>query len=119
MHMKYVAIPVTNNRLSEYFGECDHFEIYVTDRKVISRKIVPAPPFADVEELPLWLKMHGITDVISFKLNPKIITLFVSRKVNLYVGIPFESPDKLIEDYLQGKLESDKNIIKEITNNQF
>ncbi len=118
--MKHVAIPVTNNRLSEYFGECDHYLIYNTGRKVVSKKTLPALPLADVAaQLPAWLEKYRITDVISFKINPKIITLFISRKVNLYVGIPFESPDNLIEDYLQGKLESDQNIIKEITNNQF
>ena len=42
MHMKYVAIPVTNNRLSEYFGECDHYEIYALTQSY-QQKIVPAP----------------------------------------------------------------------------
>jgi len=47
--------------------------------------------------------------------NPKIINLFASKKVNLFVGVPIDSPEKLIEAYLQGKLESDEKIIQEIT----
>ena len=115
--MRRVAIPISKNELSEFFGECNHYEIFEIDKKVINRKLVEIPLNMDISELPKWLKTQGVSDVIAYKVNKKIITLFASNKVNLFVGIAKKSPRNLIDDYLQGKLESDKNIIEEITNN--
>jgi hypothetical protein len=112
---KRVAIPVTNEQLSEYFGECSHYEIFEIDGKIVYRKEANFPAGAVSSELPEWLEEKGITDVITFKVNHKIINLFASKKVNLFVGVPIDSPQNLIEAYLQGKLESDEKIIQEIT----
>jgi hypothetical protein len=115
MMKKRVAIPVTNEQLSEYFGECSHYEIFEIDGKIVDRKEAKFPEGTVASELPGWLEEKGITDVITFKVNPDIINRFVSKKVNLFVGVPMDSPQKLIEDYLQGSLESDEKIIQEIT----
>lgn len=112
---KRVAIPVTNEQLSENFGECSHYEIFEIDGNKVDRQEANFPAGTVATELPVWLEEKGITDVITFKVNPKIINLFVSKKVNLFVGVPMDSPQKLIEDYMQGKLESDEKIIQEIT----
>ena len=113
--MKRVAIPVTNNQLSEFFGECNHYEIFEIDRGVPEKKSIEIPKGTDITELPGWLEKQGVTDVIAYKVNKKIISLFASKKVNLFVGGQVETPQKLIDEYLQGRLESDKKIITEIT----
>ncbi len=115
--MKRVAIPISKNELSEFFGECNHYEIFEIDKKIIDRKLVEIPSGFNILELPEWLKNQGVTDVIAYKISKQIISLFASNKVNLFVGVPKKSPQNLIDDYLQGTLESDKNIIEEITNN--
>ncbi|SHE78375.1 Predicted Fe-Mo cluster-binding protein, NifX family [Mariniphaga anaerophila] len=112
---KRVAIPVTNGQLSEYFGECNHYEIFEIDGKLVGKKEERFPAGTVAAELPEWLEKKGITDVIVYRVNSKIIKLFASKKVNLFVGVPIDSPQKLIENYLQGKLESDEKIIREIT----
>ena len=116
--MKRIAIPIVNNRLSEYFGECEAYEIYDVEQKITGKKSAGIPVGIAIEELPGWLEKQGVTDVITFKVNPKIIRLFASRKVNLYVGISLDNPDNLIDEYLQGKLESDEKIIQELTGNE-
>lgn len=113
--MRRVAIPVTNHLLSEYFGECSHYEIFEIDRKVLNRKQIEVPAGTVMAELPGWLEKQGITDVITYKVNAKIISLFASKKVNLFVGIAMNTPQVLIDDYLNGRLESNKKIIEEIT----
>ena len=113
--MKRVAIPVTNNQLSEFFGECSHYEIFEIDRGVSEKKSIEIPKGTDITELPGWLEKQGVTDVIAYKVNRKIISLFASKKVNLFVGVQVETPQKLIDEYLLGRLESDKKIITEIT----
>ena len=113
--MKRVAIPISDNRLSEYFGGCNYYEIFEIDGDKIRKKMFELPDVKEVAELPAWLQEQGITDVIAYKVNKQIISLFASKKVNLFVGVPISSPEKLIDDYLQGKLESDKKIITELT----
>ena len=113
--MKRVAIPISKSELSEFFGQCNHYEIFEIEKEIINRKMVEIPDGMDVTQLPGWLKEMGVSDVIAYKVNKKIITLFASNKVNLFVGISQKSPENLIDDYLQGILESDKDIIDEIT----
>jgi len=112
---KRVAIPVTNEQLSEFFGECSHYEIFEIDGKIVDMNEAKFPEGKVASELPGWLEEKGITDVITFRVNPKIIHSFASKKVNLFVGIQPDTPQKLIEDYMQGKLESDEKMIHEIT----
>ena len=114
--MKKVAIPISNNELSEYFGGCNYYEIFEIEGKNIQRKRMELPDVSNITELPNWLESQGVTDVIAYKVDRKIISLFASKKVNLFVGIKQNTTDNLIQDYLNGNLESDKNIIKELTN---
>ena len=114
--MKRVAIPILKNRLSEYFGGCNYYEIFQIDGKNIKKETIEVPMVNDISELPEWLFKQGVTDVIAFKVNRDIISLFASKKVNLFVGIEVKSSEKLIDDYLNGRLESDKTIIEELTN---
>lgn len=114
--MKRVAIPVSNESLSEYFGECQHYQIFEVTGKTVDKKETVFPGVTSTSELPGWLKEQGITDVIVYKVNRQILNRFAAEKVNLFVGIPQNSPEKLIETWLEGKLESDERIISEITN---
>lgn len=113
--MKRVAIPIVDNQLSEYFGTCNYYEIFEIGKNISDRKTELMPVGVAISELPGWLENQGITDVIAYKVNREIIKLFASKKVNLFVGIPIDTPENLIDHYLQGKLESDKKIIDELT----
>ena len=110
-----IAIPVTGDRLSKFFGECDHCEIFDIDGKAMVLQMEKLPAGTVAGQLPGWLEENGITDVIVHRMNPKVMLLFSARKVNLFIGIPIDTPKKLLEDYLQGKLESNEKIIQEIT----
>lgn len=115
MMKKRIAIPISNKLLSEFFGECSYYEIFDIDGVITGHHEAHFPAGTSVSELPCWLEEKKITDVITFRINPKIIHLFASKKVNLFVGIPIDSPENLIDAYLKGRLESDERIIKEIT----
>lgn len=116
--MKRVAIPIKDNTLSDYFGSCNFYEIFEVEAESILKKVHVIPSDIPALELPNWLHKQGVTDVIAYKVNQNIISLFASNKVNLFVGVEVKSSEKLIDDYLNGKLESNKNIIAEITNNR-
>lgn len=113
--MKRIAVPILNDRLSELFGECEHYEIYEVDRKIVGRIRATLPEGIQITDLPVWLHDLGVTDVFTYRINPLIIRLFASLKVNLFVGVPTGSPESLIDAYLQGRLESDEHIIEELT----
>lgn len=113
--MKRVAIPIVNNKLSENFGECNYYTIFEIDRKINSAKTSLLPNGINSFDLPRWLKGEGVTDVVTYKINRQVVNLFVAEKINLFLGIPIDSPEKIIDDYLQGKLVSDKRIIAELT----
>jgi len=113
--MKRVAIPVVNEKLSEFFGQCDHYEIFEIDGKKITRHNVNVAPMTALADLPTWTETQNITDVIVHKVDKRIISLFLAHKINLFVGVGVDTPQNLIEDYLNGKLTSNSSIINEIT----
>lgn len=114
--MKRVAIPIADDKLSENFGGCNFYGIYEIEEGKVNNSTHEVPAVDAVDELPKWLEQRGITDVIVFKIKKEIISLFASKKINLFVGINRDTPDKLIEAYLNGNLESNEKIIQEITN---
>lgn len=114
--MRRVAIPIVDNKLSEYFGGCNFYEIFEIEEGTIRQSLVEIPKVDTIDQLPLWLEQRGISDVIVYKIKKEIISLFASRKINLFVGIQQDTPENLIRDYLNGKLESNEQIIQEITN---
>ena len=114
--MRRVAIPIADNKLSEFFGGCNFYEIFEIEDGEVRKSSVEVPMVDAADELPEWLEQRGITDVIVYKVKKQIISLFASKKINLFVGIRQDTPENLVEDYLSGNLESDEMIIKEITN---
>ncbi|PLX11355.1 MAG: hypothetical protein C0594_03770 [Marinilabiliales bacterium] len=113
-----IAIPVNTDKLSEYFGHCNHYVVYETENGNIISKTKNIPQVQKVEELPGWASSQKLTDVITHRIDKKIIGLFSMHKINIYVGIPIDSPSNLIKKYLEGKLKSDESIINDILENE-
>ncbi len=112
--MKRVAVPVVKGQLSEHFGQCNHYEIFEIDNGNVKSEELEIPPKEDITKLPEWAAGEGITDIIAYKIDKRIITLFTPFRINLFVGIPINSPRNLIDDYINGRLKSDETIISEI-----
>jgi predicted Fe-Mo cluster-binding NifX family protein len=113
--MKRVAIPIIHGKLSQYFGQCSHYQIFEINGNQITRSELEVPPFSNLSQLPEWASQQGITDIIAYKIDHRIISRFINNKINLFVGVGFDSPQALIDDYLNGRLKSDEKIIREIT----
>ena len=113
--MKKIAIPVINEKLSEYFGQCSHYEIFEVEGKQINRHKIDLAPKTELANIPDWTTARGITDIIVHKVDKRIISQFQDHKINLFVGVSVDTPQNLIEDYLHGKLISNNKIINEIT----
>lgn len=116
--MKRVAIPVIKGQLSEYFGQCNHYEIFEIDKGVLKSERLEIPPKEDITKLPEWAVSKGITDIITYKIDKHIINLFAPLKINLFIGVPIDSPSNLTKDYINGSLKSDETIISKIITNK-
>ena len=112
--MKRIAIPIERGKLSEYFGNCNHFEIFEIDEKFIEKSILEFPLFKLKTELPNWLASKGVTDVIMYKIDKLILKMFQTHKMNLFIGVEMDYPDRITNDYIDGKLYSNDTIISEI-----
>lgn len=113
--MNKIAIPIKKGMLSEYFEECNHFEIFSIYEKHVNSNTIGVPHVKQESEMLRWLKSLGITDVISYKIDKQTINTFQAHKINLFIGIGRTNPHEIIKDFIEGKLYSDEAIISEIT----
>ena len=112
--MKRVAIPINDGKLSEYFGKCSHYKIFEIDGKSVNEKVYEIPKDRSIDELPAWASEKGITDIITYKIDKQIISLFTRYKINLFVGIHIDAPEKLMNEFLNETITSNHKIISEI-----
>lgn len=107
-----IAIPIANGALCMHFGHCDNFALIDVDpstRKITGRKDVQAPPH-EPGLLPPWLAERGATFVIAGGMGQRAIALFNQQNIQVLVGAPALSPEKLVEEYLAGRLAGGQNV---------
>ena len=114
--MKRLAIPVSENKLSEYFGNCSHYEVFTFEGEFVKNREVVLPSVKEVTALPEWASTMGITDIITHRIDKRIIALFNRYKINLFVGINIAAPENLAKEFLNEEMISNQKIISEIIN---
>lgn len=108
--MTKVAIPVTDGKLNNHFGHTQEFYVYeINDSKIIKEETLK-PPKHEPDVYPKWLADMGVDDVIAGGMGHKAISIFNQNKINVFVGVPHKSPEKLILDFLEGTLETSDNV---------
>lgn len=120
--MKRILIPINNDVLSEDLKECSHYLVFEIYKEHIAKKKVEVPAFSKKGGFAKWLIRHEISDLIANKIDFELTNVLLNTKINLFVGIEIEKPEKLIENYLNGNLKSNtKLVIKKetITNKIF
>ena len=111
--MLKVAVPVRGEYLSENFTQCSYYLIYeIKNKKIVGKKVeVFTKGFQGM--ISDWPKKLGITDVIAHGIDKASLSEISDTKINLFVGVSISTPDKLIEEYLNGTLRSDTHSITE------
>ena len=114
--MNRIAIPIKNGLLSEYLGSQDICRIFdIKDYMVVS--VTNVVPEVDCDaDMPAWAARQGITDIVAFKIDKKLTTLFAGHKINQFIGVGTKDPDEIIKKYINGELKSDNKIIGDILN---
>ncbi|MBN1149755.1 NifB/NifX family molybdenum-iron cluster-binding protein [candidate division WOR-3 bacterium] len=106
-----VAVPIENGMLNVHFGHCRKVAILSVDedRKEIVGREDFAPPPHEPGILPKWLSEKGVDVVITGGMGNKAVSFFDQFSIKVVVGAPVEKPEKLVLDYINGKLEATEN----------
>jgi len=107
-----IAIPLAEGKLTAHFGHCASFAIIEVEDKtkiIIKREDIAAPPH-EPGLLPPWLAERGANMIIAGGMGQRAQQLFAQQGIQVVVGAPVETPEKLIADYFAGTLQAGENL---------
>ena len=106
---KRIAVPVADGRLSMHFGHSDKFALVdVAAGKIVSSEFVDAPEH-EPGLLPGWLGERGANLIIAGGMGSRAKILFEEKGIEVVVGAPCETPERVVERFLAGELELGDN----------
>lgn len=109
--MRY-AIPVSDGMVSQHFGHCEYFALIDADEKtkqILKKELVPSPGHQP-GLLPEWLAEQGVSFVIAVGMGSRAQSLFQQHRIGVVIGALEGNPEKVVADYLNGKLAMGENI---------
>ena len=107
---KRFAVPTINGKLCAHFGHCEKFAIVeVDDSKIIGQDFLN-PPIHQPGAYPKYLADQGVNVIISGGMGQKAQQLFMQNNIEVCMGVGAESPQKLVEQYLQDQLQTGENL---------
>jgi predicted Fe-Mo cluster-binding NifX family protein len=106
------AVPVTEGKVAAHFGHCSHFALFDIDEatKAIVKKEVVSSPGHQPGVLPAWLAEEGVTAVIASGMGSRAQALFNENRIEVVIGVLGDDPEKVVLDYIKGKLATGDNI---------
>jgi ATP-binding protein involved in chromosome partitioning len=109
--MKY-AVPITGGVVASHFGHCEEFALFDVNEesKKILRKELVSSPGHQPGLLPEWLAEQGVSLVIAGGMGSRAQSLFQQNRIGVVTGILESDPEKVVQRYLNGKLNSGPNI---------
>ncbi len=107
-----IAIPLATGRLCMHFGHCEEFALVDVDEKTrqVSKMITLRPPAHEPGVLPRWLHEQGATVILAGGMGERAQQLFAQNGIKVVVGASVQSPEELVQAYLQGVLQTGENI---------
>jgi Mrp family chromosome partitioning ATPase/predicted Fe-Mo cluster-binding NifX family protein len=111
-NMLRFALPLVGGKLSMHFGHCEEFALIDVDEatKKITNKTVVKSPEHEPGLLPRWLHEKGANQIIAGGMGQRAQGLFAENGIKVIVGAPVESPENLVNSYLQGTLQTGANV---------
>ena len=98
------AIPLADGKLATHFGHCASFALVDVDpaeKIILKREDIDAPPHQP-GLLPPWLAKRGVNRIIAGGMGQRAKDLFAAQGIQVTVGAPVETPEKLVTDFLAG-----------------
>ena len=100
------AIPLAEGKLAVHFGHCASFALIDADpvtKTILKREDVNAPPHQP-GLLPPWLANRNVNCIIAGGMGQRAQQLFEINNIQVTVGAPVDTPEKLVTDFLSGTL---------------
>jgi ATP-binding protein involved in chromosome partitioning len=107
-----IAIPMTNGKISSHFGHCEQFAIIDADveNKTTGSSELLTPPPHEPGLLPRWLAGLSVELVIAGGMGNRAQQLFKENNIDVIAGVTDNTPQDLVEQYLNNQLQSGQNI---------
>lgn len=106
-----IAIPLAEGKLTLHFGHCQLFAFIDIDpeaKKITGREDVVPPPH-EPGLLPVWMNEHNVNMIIAGGMGQRAHQLFMQKNIEVIAGAPIEDPEKLVEAYMAGTLQTGAN----------
>ncbi len=107
--MKF-AIPLAEGKLTAHFGHCQEFALVDVEDNEIKNKETLVPPPHEPGVLPKWLHDLGTNIIIAGGMGARALDLFAQNDIQVIVGAPALTPEELVRQYLDNKLEAGANV---------
>ena len=107
-----IAIPLAEGKLTMHFGHCASFALIDVDpqtKNILKRDDIAAPPH-EPGLLPPWLAERGVNMIIAGGMGQRAQQLFAQQSIQVVVGAPAGTPEKLITGYFAGTLQVGENV---------
>ncbi len=106
-----IAIPLAHGRLAMHFGHCEQFALADVDEATREHRgtaLLAAPPH-EPGLLPRWLHEQGADVIIAGGMGQRAQQLFAEKGIQVVCGVPSETLETVVEDYLNGTLAPGQN----------
>ena len=107
--MKF-AIPLAEGKLTAHFGHCQEFALVDVEDNEIKNKETIVPPPHEPGVLPKWIHDLGTNVIIAGGMGGRALDLFAQNDIKVIVGAPASTPEELVRQYLDNKLEAGANV---------
>ncbi len=107
---KLFAIPTQNGKLCAHFGHCEKFAIVSTEEDKIVNIDFLTPPMHQPGAYPKFLADNGVSVIISGGMGVKAQDLFTQNNIEVCMGVGAESPELLVEQFINGQLSTGENL---------
>lgn len=107
-----IALPLAENQLSMHFGHCETFAFLEVDevgKKIIKKELLTPPPH-EPGILPTWIKKQDVDLVIAGGMGGRAQNLFQEQGIKVITGAPVDSPENIVQSYLNGTLQTGDNV---------
>ena len=107
-----IAIPAADDKLCPHFGHCEYFVLMDvdTEKKEIEKMTEITSPPHQPGMLPQWLADQDVDLIIAGGMGARALDLFNRQNIKVIIGANSESPEKLVNDFLAGNLQSGANV---------
>lgn len=107
-----IAIPLAEGKLCMHFGHCETFALVEVDlaTKTILGRTDLVPPPHEPGVIPRWVAAQGAGLILAGGMGQRAQDIFTENKVQVMVGMPSETPEVLVGQYLAGTLQAGVNV---------